>query len=556
MTGMRPSTRGCAPRSGRTAWLLVVLLVGASCGGDDGASDVDGGVDAPACTVPTAGVCQGNVAVRCDGAEMVMQDCTVTMASCMLGEGGTVACVDECTQAGVTEVASCRDNATVVCDTINGRHAVVATDCGFDATCAQPAGGAATCAPAACASIGPVGHCDGDLLVRCASGAPQTTDCATSGMVCGYGGDAAGYACVPATPFVVRGTIRYEDRAPLTQGGLGPLTPVVARGAEIAVVRDSDSSVLATAHTGDDGSYTLRYTATQGEMVHVMVTARSTLAARPVRVFRATGMLHAFGGPSFAAAATAQQDLLVTDASGVSAALNILDQGVRAMDALRALGETPVQLSARWAQGSTNGTYYSNGTIFMLGSASDDDGYDDTVILHEIGHFVEDRFSRSDSPGGAHDGSPTDPNLAWGEGWATYFAMAIRGAPYYMDTNAGGGWVENADESATSLATGATMGSDISENTVSQILWDIGDGGLDDDDLMSSATHVEVLGVSFGYLASATLRTVGESGVDLVDFLDGWFVHEGLTTCGGVRYPVTTRRRFPYDYAGPGGACP
>jgi len=545
-------TRPRAPA--RLAIVLALALGG--CGGDDGASDADAGVDAAACALPARGACQGNVAARCDGDELVTEDCTATMASCMLGEGGTVACVDECTLAGVTDVASCREGATVACATINGRHAVIATACGFDETCTQPASGPATCAPGPCAGIGPVGHCSGDTLVRCAAGAPQTTDCTTNGMVCGYGGDATGYACVAATPFVVRGTVRYEDRAPLTQGGLGPLTPVVARSAEVSVVRDSDSAILATALTGDDGSYTLRYTATQGELVHVMATARSTIAARPVRVFRAASMVHAFGGASFAAAAAVQQDLLVTDASGVSAAFNILDQGVLSMDALRALGETPVQLTARWASGSTNGTYYSNGTIFMLGSASDDDGYDDTVILHEIGHFVEDRFSRSDSPGGAHDGSPTDPNLAWSEGWATYFAMALRGAPYYMDTNAGGGWVENSDTSATSLAAGATMGSDISENTVSQILWDVGDGGPGDDDLMSSATHVDVLDVTFGYLASATLRSVGENGVDLVDFLDGWFVQHGLTTCGGVRYPVTTRRMFPYDYAGPGGACP
>ncbi|HUQ06940.1 MAG TPA: hypothetical protein VM261_30825 [Kofleriaceae bacterium] len=537
--------------------MLCALVVGA-CGGDDGASDGDAGVDAPACSLPATGACQGNVLVRCDGDQTVMQNCTETMSSCGVGDGGNAACVDECAVAGVSDVAVCRDNATVVCDTINGRHAVIATGCGFEETCSQPGGGAAaTCVASACAGIGPVGHCSGDMLVRCASGAPQTTDCAGSGMVCGYSGDVAGYGCVAqTTPFVVTGIVRYEDRPPQIQGGLGAITPAVARGAEVSVVRDSDSVVLATAHTGDDGSYTLRYDTTQGTMVHVMATARSTVAARPVRVYRAQSMVHAFGGTSFAAAASVTSNVLVTDASGASAAFNILDQGMRAMDALRALGETPVQLNARWAQGSTQGTYYSQSTIYMLGSASDDDGYDDTVILHEIGHFIEDRFSRSDSMGGAHDGSPADPNLAWSEGWATYFAMSVRGAPYYMDTNAGGGWVENSDMSATSVATGSLIGTDVSENTVTEILWDIGDGGDSDDDLMSSATHVDVLGVTFGYLATATLRSVGEPGVDLVDFLDGWFVQEGRGSCGGVRYPVSTRRMFPYDYAGPGGACP
>lgn len=538
--------------------ILAILAIAASvvaCGGDDSAGDADAGIDAPACTLPAAGMCQGNIAMRCEGGETVMQDCTATMSTCGLGDGGAVACVDECTEAGITDVAICRDNATVACATLNGRHAVIATGCGFEQVCTDSSG-PATCIPTVCAGIGPVGHCDGDMLVRCSAGAPQTTDCTLAGMVCGYTGDTNGYGCVAAgATFGVSGTVRYEDRAPQTQGGLGPLTPTVSRSAEVSVVRDSDSVVLATALTGDDGSYAIRYTTTQGTMVHVMVSSRSTFPLRPVRVFRTGTTLHAFGGASFGATPSTTQDILITDASATSAAFNILDQGVRAMDALNRFGGTPAQLSARWAQGSTNGTYYSNGTIFMLGSASDDDGYDDTVILHEIGHFVEDRYTRTDSPGGSHDGSPTDPSLAWSEGWATYFAMAVRAAPYYMDTNAGGGWVYNGDTTAT-RAGGVSIGEDVSENTVTEILWDIGDGGTGDDDLMSSATHIDALDVSFGYLASATLRSVGESGVDLVDFLDGWFVLEGLGSCAGVRYPVSIRRMFPYDYAGPGGVCP
>ena len=93
------------------------------------------------------------------------------------------------------------------------------------------------------------------------------------------------------------------------------------------------------------------------------------------------------------------------------------------------MGGTLVALTARWSRGSNNGTYYLNGGIFLLGATSDDDGYDDIVILHEIGHFVEDVYGRSDSPGGSHDGSPTDPNLAWSEGCSTYFGMAVRGRP-------------------------------------------------------------------------------------------------------------------------------
>jgi hypothetical protein len=44
-------------------------------------------------------------------------------------------------------------------------------------------------------------------------------------------------------------------------------------------------------------------------------------------------------------------------------------------------------------------------------------------------------------------------------------------------------------------------------------------------------------------------------GVDLVDWLDGWFVLDGLSTCAPLR-SIVGLRMFPYDFAGPGGACP
>jgi len=293
-------------------------------------------------------------------------------------------------------------------------------------------------------------------------------------------------------------------------------------------------------------------------MVHVMATAQNPTAARPIRVNRTASQTHAFGGTSFAAAATFESNILVTDASGESEAFNILDQAILAMDTIRTvLGDpTPVPLTARWSRGSNNGTYYSGNAIYLLGASSDDDGYDDTVILHEIGHFVEDTEGRSDSPGGSHDGSPTDPNLAWSEGFSTYFAMAVRDAPYYMDSNSGGGWGYNGETSVTRANASGPIDQDVSEDMITECLWDLADGGANDDDPVVSGSHTQVLAVQPDYLATATLRTIGEAGVDLVDFLDGWFLADGLGTCAGVRSVVTTTHLFPYDYAGPGGTCP
>ncbi len=534
----------------------------AACGGGGSSDAPDAappGPDAAVCDVDPAGVCVGDELHSCDGDLLDIVDCTDTLAGCVAGAGGA-ACVDACTEAGATDAGTCAGPAIERCVVLDGKHAVTTEPCGPGSTCEVGPGGA-SCVVDSCAAVGPQGHCNGTVLTRCSGGAPTETDCALTSQACAYVNDASGYGCVdPVTAgaFAVNGTIRYEDRAPLPTGGLGALTPQPVRGAQVSVVRDSDSMVLVTGLTSDDGSYALRYTAADGAQVHVNVASRSPLTIRPITVMRTQSAVHGFGGASFAAAAAVTSDLLVTDASATSEAFNVLDQLIRVMDMIRGdLGDaTPSPLVARWSRGSNDGTYY-NGQIRLLGASSDDDGYDDTVILHEAGHYVEDTQGRSDSQGGGHDGSPTDPNLAWSEGFSTYLAMAVNGPPFYADSNSGGGWGYNAETSTESTPQpGGTMSQDVSEDMVSAILWDLADGGATDDDPMIAGSHPRALRVQSAYLRSASLRNVGEPGVDLVDWLDGWFVGDGLSSCAAVRAVVTAMRGFPYDYAGPAGACP
>jgi hypothetical protein len=326
------------------------------------------------------------------------------------------------------------------------------------------------------------------------------------------------------------------------------------------VIDDADSSVLALGIVADDGSYVLHYDAADGATVHVLVATQSPLAGRPATVRHDdTDQVFGFGGASFPAASSATSDILVTDASAASEAFNVFDQMIFSFDRVRkVLGNpTPTPLVSYWSRGGQNGTYYS-GEIHLLGAAEDDDGYDDTVILHEIGHFIEHTEGRSDSPGGPHGGEPVDPRLAWSEGFATYWAMAARNRPIYADSNAGGGFGYNSDSDLTQ-APGGDLGQEVNEGMITEILWDIGDttteGGGADDDVMQSGTHAEVLLVQPVYLRAATLRNVGRQGVDLVDFLDGWFETSGLASCNDVKTVVNESRNFPYDFNGPAGLC-
>ena len=79
--------------------------------------------------------------------------------------------------------------------------------------------------------------------------------------------------------------------------------------------------------------------------------------------------------------------------------------------------------------------------LYLLGGEngdvdfSDTDHFDNSVIIHEYGHFIEDIFGAPNSPGGSHNGnSVIDPRLAWSEGWADFFQAAVTGQPYYRDT--------------------------------------------------------------------------------------------------------------------------
>lgn len=79
-------------------------------------------------------------------------------------------------------------------------------------------------------------------------------------------------------------------------------------------------------------------------------------------------------------------------------------------------------------------SFYSPGErkLYILGGSSGDvrksdtDHFDDSVILHEYGHFLEDAYGHSGSPGGSHTGNfIIDARLAWSEGWANYFQSAV-----------------------------------------------------------------------------------------------------------------------------------
>ncbi len=144
-------------------------------------------------------------------------------------------------------------------------------------------------------------------------------------------------------------------------------------------------------------------------------------------------------------------------------AFNILDKLHDANDYLRSATNTcgttftctPFSVAplanVYWAKGVDPGTYFGlpplsfflpdYNQLYILGGSygdvdsSDTDHFDNTIIIHEYGHFIEHNFSITNSPGGQHNGDNIlDPRLAWGEAWANFFQAQVTGIPVYRDT--------------------------------------------------------------------------------------------------------------------------
>ncbi|HXI04103.1 MAG TPA: MopE-related protein, partial [Candidatus Saccharimonadales bacterium] len=190
-------------------------------------------------------------------------------------------------------------------------------------------------------------------------------------------------------------------------------------------------------------------------------------------------------------------------------------------------------LATVWAESNgISGSYYDSAATQII--LRDTAGYDDTVVLHEMGHFIIREYSSVFSPGGTHTFAfcNIDVRLAFDEGWATFWGNSVlrhEGRPranIYTRTNGApgpGNLVRSADlENDTQyLCKG-----DTSEVTVFTVLWDIVDGpsttdetpGVDDD----GHDHLDLPDSDLWRVFTDYLP--GASSITLEDFWDGWFL--------------------------------
>ena len=271
-----------------------------------------------------------------------------------------------------------------------------------------------------------------------------------------------------ATPVTITGNATYQTRAYTTSSGLSTsLTSRNIRHAEI-VVTDSAGNIVQCGETDSSGAFSLQLP--QSSSSHsIQIFSRgdsSTVKASVLNCPEENGIYSVSTSVVPDSSKSAGTITASSDNSGimVGAAFNIFDQIVEANNFLRTQagsctysGCTAFTVAPKvltyWQKGYNPNTYFDPqgsgvsfyipglSRMFILGGEngdifnSDTDHFDNSIVIHEYGHFLEDVFSNTDSPGGPHSGnSEIDPRLAWSEGWGNFIQAAVRNEDRYRDS--------------------------------------------------------------------------------------------------------------------------
>lgn len=363
----------------------------------------------------------------------------------------------------------------------------------------------------------------------------------------------------------VTGTANYVARLPYggsSTGGLGSADPAYTnlldvdhglakrpavnpiRYAEIRVT-DAAGNVIQCGETLHDGTFSVQLP--KGNVDYTLsVTSRANNSHVKVSVLNKTD-LNQFYSLSSSVNASANVTGLnlkaAADGDVLGGAFNIMDQILNANEFLRAkVGDCSTavdsdcpnfsvasKVTAYWTKGFNPNSYFGNSSglsfylpgysrLFILGGidgdvdSSDTDHFDNSVIIHEYGHFLEDTEFKSDSPGGSHNGNRIiDPRLAWSEGWGNFFQAAVQDydvsqkgylvfgsdtsySPRYIDTigNIDGntyGYAYFADLETASSGNdlpNAQGEGNFREFAVTRLLWDVIDAAADGSDNVSN----------------------------------------------------------------------
>ena len=337
--------------------------------------------------------------------------------------------------------------------------------------------------------------------------------------------------------YEVAGAFNYEDRLEDRGGCTGDMQYRPSRLADVEVIDDQTDSVIATGFTDSTGSFILNVI--DSEVRDVVIRVKTTsdyIATLRLKVGDwYNGVPYALESPVFEGHDPATDIYMGTvlgtwDAAGQP--FNFYDSMFNVLILTSTFeGGYPgsyALLEGRWTDNMNGSDAFYNGRVRI----GDNLIYDDTVIQHEAGHWVNSHFSDDNNPGGTHyiNLCDQDPRLAYGEGIASWYSNATREylglgpAPHLHVVTTGQPGPGNLDfsynvEGPTYYCQGPEH-----EITTNGVLWDLVDGagtpddspGIDDDPM--SGDFIDVWDVILHYMRYQPYP------ITLEDFWDGWFV--------------------------------
>jgi len=323
-----------------------------------------------------------------------------------------------------------------------------------------------------------------------------------------------GISVNPPAAGTVSGRVRFTRIPTTASSGLNYGNPQLkpARGVLVhAVAADDATDVLASATTNANGDYTMSVVGnTDIKIVVVSQMLRDATQPLPRWDFRTQDAEAAnpapytyTNGTTFNTSNGTGRNVDIpsgfnstgavtgTRASAPFAILDTVYQAVQLVLSVAPNTDFP-ELVLDWATDNPGGeTYFdlsgaSTQLIVLSADTTEDtDEFDQHVIAHEFGHYIEANYSRADNIGGAHGlGDKLDVRVAFGEGFGYAFGAIVLDDPVAVDT-----FVDNGTRVSSTFdvednppTPNDSTGCWCSESSVWSVLWDIVDANADPND--------------------------------------------------------------------------
>jgi hypothetical protein len=389
----------------------------------------------------------------------------------------------------------------------------------------------------------------------------------------------------------VIGDVRYRDQT-FDSGGISARSMRAVRHASVEVFEvhgvpdgtggadDLDDVLVGLTTTDRNGHYEVNYTASEQAELYVEVISRTNpddglrdiiVADRPKFGNEYRVRSEVFPSPADDAVVTFTEiDFEIVD-DLQAGAFNIFDVLLTGQDRITLMtGRSLGEVRGFWMTGfdSTDTLYCSQtaydaetcnelGALSVRGNDVDRDEWDDMIILRELFKLAAERVSRDDSPSGQSDGTRGDTRRAWTEGLSTFFACDAMNTQFFVNTTPRYGYMlydirdlETMETPWAFKTSNGELDGDVSDRLVSAFLWDLADSATNEVWDGVHGARSGIYDVLFTYFNMSSWTDRGSPGVDLVEFLDGWFCR-GWKQTTLVQDLIVNHRQFNYDFDGP-----